>query len=171
MATQLEMFDTPAPLPKAKRRRPEEFRPAPFVAGSTTSRQAAQSVQEFTGAMRLRVLAFIASRGAEGATSDEAEHGLGMIHQSSSPRIVELHDGGYITDSGNRRPTVRGRLAIVWLPTELGLAMALDPLPARAARCKAKLVTMGSSRSHRCMLAKGHKGTHRTATGDTWGDP
>jgi len=59
-------------------------------------------------------------RGLElhGATSDELEQRSGLPHQTVSPRLWELHHKlGLIVDSGRRRPTVRGRAAIVYVAT------------------------------------------------------
>ena len=50
-----------------------------------------------------------------GATCDEVESDIGMIHQSASARIRGLVKMGLLRESGSRRKTRRGRLAIVWV--------------------------------------------------------
>ena len=67
-------------------------------------------------AMRARLLEYIRSRGAEGATADEVERRLGLPHQSASARISEMFRDGAIHDSGRRRKTAHGRAARVYLP-------------------------------------------------------
>jgi hypothetical protein len=49
-----------------------------------------------------------------GATCDEIEVGLGMLHQTASSRINQLARDGWLRDTGDRRETRTGRLAIVW---------------------------------------------------------
>lgn len=62
---------------------------------------------------RLIVLRMIKARGDRGSTCEEAEHALGMLHQSCSARIKELHDMGVIYVDGSRL-TVSGRAARVY---------------------------------------------------------
>lgn len=91
----------------------------PFVAGSDTSEQAAESVKETAASVRNRILKFIEIRGEEGATCDEVERFLGLKHQTASARIAELHHKfRRIVDSGQRRKTRSGRNAAVYVATE-----------------------------------------------------
>jgi hypothetical protein len=61
---------------------------------------------------------------ADGATCDEIELEFGMPHQTASARLWELQGNGVlrgqqlIEDSGARRRTRRGTLAIVWRATD-----------------------------------------------------
>ena len=86
----------------------------PRVAGSDTSRQAAESIEGSVDTMRARVLAFIRSSGLDGATDDEMEAEMGMRHQTVSARRRELVLKGLVRDSGSRRETRSGRKATVW---------------------------------------------------------
>src|SRR5215469_8720932 len=49
-----------------------------------------------------------------GATGYEVVVGLGLLPQSVSPTITKLRKTGHLVDSGERRPTNTGRMAIVW---------------------------------------------------------
>lgn len=75
-------------------------------------------------AMRSRLLEYIRSRGAEGATADEIERRLALPHQSASARLSEMLRDGAIHDSGRRRKTAQGRQARVYLP---GAPLATEP--------------------------------------------
>jgi hypothetical protein len=90
-----------------------------------TSKAAASWIGGKSGKLRLTVLWAIRSA-PNGLTDEQGYTALGMAANTWRPRRVELHkgwkdfDGGYITDSGRRRRTVSGRLAIVWVATEKG---------------------------------------------------
>jgi predicted ArsR family transcriptional regulator len=78
-----------------------------------TSIAAYESLKSETKARRdQRILAYIQTNG--GATCCEVETALGMLHQSASATITHLRKAGYIVDTGERRPTNTGRMAIVW---------------------------------------------------------
>jgi hypothetical protein len=51
---------------------------------------------------------------ANGATCWEVEQELELLHQSASPLIRRLRLKGQLVDTGQRRPTGSGRMAIVW---------------------------------------------------------
>lgn len=68
-----------------------------------------------SGTARRRVLEFIEAH--HGATDDEVQVGLGMNPNTQRPRRVELVEGGFIRDSGQRRKTQGGADAIVWKAT------------------------------------------------------
>lgn len=62
---------------------------------------------------RVRILRLIRDRGARGATCDEAEEALGLLHQTAAARINELYkpknrQPPFIRDSGKRRMTRAG---------------------------------------------------------------
>jgi len=88
--------------------------PAPAANWSRTSRAAAQAIRESAPTLRARVLAFIAARGAHGATNDEIVAGLGMLLQSVCARANELWGAHLIRDSGRTRLSRTGRAAKVW---------------------------------------------------------
>lgn len=75
-----------------------------------------------SGSQRLRVLEAIARAGDEGRTDAELEDRLGMLRPSPGNRRGELVAGGWVRDSGRRRPTRTGSPAVVWVLTEAGRA-------------------------------------------------
>ena len=58
---------------------------------------------------------FIAAGGRDGATRDEIETALGMLHQTLNPRLRELEQANCIEDSGAVRKTKSGMDAVVWV--------------------------------------------------------
>lgn len=105
--------------------------------GADTSAAAHSSgTDEGRLAMRTRLLGFIRSRGAEGATADEIEHALEFPHQSASARISEMLRDGAIHDSGRRRKTHQGRAARVYL-----LGAPPEPAPSAAPMVQASILT------------------------------
>lgn len=87
----------------------------PHVRGSATSLAAAISVADTAGTLRSQVFAFVARRDQNGATCWEAERDMGLRHQTASARIRELAQSGALVDSGRKRRTETGRLAVVWI--------------------------------------------------------
>jgi hypothetical protein len=59
-----------------------------------------------------QILAYIKTNGD--ATCWEVETQLGLLHQSASSTITRLRSAGHVVDTGERRPTNTGRMAIVW---------------------------------------------------------
>lgn len=96
----------------------------PPTGSSDTSKEAARSLPSRGADLRARVLAYIVSRGSEGATCWEAERALAFMHQTCSPRIWELRRAGRVADSGQRRMTGSGRQAVVWVVLPEGAAPA-----------------------------------------------
>lgn len=86
-----------------------------YVRTSETSRAAQASAQPKAGTKRALVLAFIRGRGADGATDEEIQRDLPMGPNTERPRRVELVDAGLIRDSGRRRETLGGAMAVVWV--------------------------------------------------------
>src|SRR5262245_12590037 len=85
------------------------------VRGSDTSIDAADSLDEsLLSVLRARIFALIDVRGDHGATCDEVEVVLGLRHQTASARVRELSLGGFIFDTGKRRPTRSGRGARIY---------------------------------------------------------
>lgn len=109
MATQLEFPPTGAYAPS------ESFEAAASIAGCVAD-------------IRERVFLFIEARGRLGATCDEVEQWLGMLHQTASARVYELHggDGRYPERIRNiwcvgkkfTRKTRRNRSAAVYVVLE-----------------------------------------------------
>lgn len=83
----------------------------PHEASSETSREAAESVAEISGAQRQAVADLIVQ---SPRTDDEIEVLTGYRHQSCSARRRELVLAGVIEDSGEKRLTRSGRKATVW---------------------------------------------------------
>ena len=82
--------------------------------GTPTSKDAAADIRAHTPKLRAKVLAFVASRGAYGATAQEIEAGTGLAGNTVRPRLVELAENGCIERTGRTRPTTSGRQASVW---------------------------------------------------------
>lgn len=91
------------------------FDDPPAQRHSPTSRAAAESIKPSTGTLRLRVLAYIRSAGAHGATDEELIDALGMAPSTARPRRIECVSAGWVHDSGRTRPTRSGRQATVWV--------------------------------------------------------
>jgi len=101
---------TPTPLRQAQlagRSRPHS--------GSETSRAAAAAIEPQAGTLCASVYSFIVGRGEAGATDHEIQAGLRLDGNSERPRRKALENRGLIEDSGRRRETPTGRMAIVWV--------------------------------------------------------
>lgn len=90
-----------------------------------TSVAAAKRALPRSGTKRARVLYEIATAPA-GCTDDEIITRTGFLHQSVGPRRLELEQGGWVEDSGERRKTRMGNPAIVWKLTPTAQAR-FDP--------------------------------------------
>lgn len=84
----------------------------PFVKDSDTSEAAAHQTDAETG--RRRILTFFYQKGG-GATVDEVEVALSMLHQTASARVRDLVMSKQLRDSGLRRLTRSGRKARVMI--------------------------------------------------------
>jgi hypothetical protein len=83
-----------------------------------TSLAALESVQPAVPSIRQRIYDYIASRGAEGATTDEVEAALNIPGNTVRPRMRELEFGNLKTQimfSWTTRATRRGRQAHVYV--------------------------------------------------------
>lgn len=109
----------------------------PFVRGSDTSEAAAESVADSVEAMRALVFEAICASGEHGRTCDAIERRMAMLHQTASARVRDLALMGVIKDSGKRRKTRSGRLAVVWVKAPLGSGQ--QP-PAKISHAAQKLV-------------------------------
>jgi len=92
--------------------------PAHHNAPPCSSDAAAKAIERQTGGLRERVLAYIRSRGTDGATDQETQAMLGLACQTQTPRRRELAKAGAVVDSGRRRLTQSGRAATVWIAAE-----------------------------------------------------
>lgn len=92
--------------------------PRPAANWTRTSRLAAGAIREAAPTLRAKVLAFIAARGATGATNDEIAAGLRMLTATVCGRANELWAAKQIRDSGQMRLTRSGRNAKVWVAVE-----------------------------------------------------
>ena len=77
------------------------------------SREAYASVDHATA--KARVLEYLTMCGSEGATDDEIEVALSMIHQTASSTRRGLVKDGEVVNAGRRRVTRTGRGATVWI--------------------------------------------------------
>ena len=102
--TQAQLFSNEAPS-----------LPPPPPGKTDTSAEAAAKIQAHVDDSSRKIFSMIKERG--GATCDEVEAEIGMIHQSASARIRGLVQAGLIAESPLRRPTRSGRPAIVWIVT------------------------------------------------------
>ena len=100
-------------------RQMELFGPARLDAvptnGTATSQAAAKRIQPAARGLALKIFEYIASRGAVGATDEEA-----MLACSISPNTIRGRRGrlaeiGWIRLSGQTRPTRSGEAANVWI--------------------------------------------------------
>ena len=86
---------------------------APFEAGSSTSKAAADAIEPARATLRMTVFCYIRSA-FDGLTDDEIEIVSSLPHQTASARRRELVLSGHIEDSGKQRSTRSGRMATVW---------------------------------------------------------
>jgi hypothetical protein len=106
------------PLPDnkpVKPQRPAIDRNVAFTGKRDTSRNAAARVLPSTGTKRRRVYDAIMANMSNGMTCDEVCVETGMLVQSATSAINTLSHDGWLVDSGDRRPTRTGVLAIVWV--------------------------------------------------------
>jgi len=82
-----------------------------------TSLQARASIERMTHTLRGEVFRFI--RDWSGSTDEEIQVGLEMNPSTERPRRGELVEQGLIEDSGSRRKTQSGHLAIIWHLTDV----------------------------------------------------
>lgn len=116
----------------------------PSAGPRSTKRAAAESIAPHKSRLCERVLAFIRGRGARGATDEETTLGLAMRSDTARARRCELADTGLVIDSGQRRPTLSGRRAVVWVAAG-GPPDGTGPSPAEASAgpCQLRLTGAG----------------------------
>ena len=86
----------------------------PYQQHSETSREAARSIKDCVHTLRAQVLAFIQMHSL-GVSDDEIQSGLEISGSTERPRRVELQKLGLVVDSGRRRATASGRMAVIWI--------------------------------------------------------
>lgn len=72
------------------------------------------AIEMLSEASTLQAKVYRVIRDNDGGTDDEIEMLLGLRHQTASARRRELVLLGAVEDSGERRVTSSGRMAIVW---------------------------------------------------------
>lgn len=98
---------------------------APWARGSETSRTAASLAVPVQASAREQIIAFLAAvppMAHPGYTDEQLERRLNRPHQTVSSARNWLVNNGWVRDSGERRPTRNGRMAVVWQLTPAGLA-------------------------------------------------
>ena len=104
--------------------RPVGWKPSkeqlPYVKGSDTSEEAAESMKDRAATLRFAVYRCVDSAGYEGRTCDEVEMIMDGKHQTISPRFTELsteggRDGRWLVRLQTKRPTRSGRSAFVYV--------------------------------------------------------
>ena len=89
--------------------------PLPFVRESATSRAAAESMLIRAPTDEGSVWRYLLWEAERGATDDEIEIQLDLLHQTASARRRGLVRKKVVVDSGMTRKTRSGRSAIVWV--------------------------------------------------------
>ena len=79
-----------------------------------TSKWAAQATSSRSGGQRLRVWTALNQLGT--ATDFELADHIGILRSSAAKRRQELAEAGLVVDTGRRRQTDTGTMAIVWCP-------------------------------------------------------
>ena len=80
-----------------------------------TSKVAATRITRYARNQRMRVFDAIENAGTWGLTDEEGQALTGIKTQSYTPRRGELAQAGQIRDTGERRKTVSGCPAAVWV--------------------------------------------------------
>lgn len=102
-----------------------------FHEGSDASTEAFKRNREHLTGVRAEVYAFVASRGAEGATIDEATIGLRKPWQTVGARISELVADGDIVRLAKMRDTSRGNPSHVHVTLRVWEQMGQPPAAVR----------------------------------------
>jgi len=79
------------------------------------SKRAYAAFHDFAPTVVGRVFNFLCSRGQTGATDDEMEEALSILHQTINPCRQLLHKNGWIKQNGQERLTRSGCSACVWV--------------------------------------------------------
>jgi len=105
----------------------------PYVQGSATSKAAADSQGLKAQVDEARVLAHLQACGGIGATDDEVELALGMLHQTASARRRGLVLKDFVVNSGYTRATRTGCHATVWITAAVAATIEMAAIAAAEA--------------------------------------
>lgn len=103
------------PTLEPKKARPAVDRNKVFTNFQATSQAAAQNALPSSGTKRRQVYDLIMVNMSNGMTADEVQVSTDFSPNTINPTIKGLADDGWIVDSGERRPTRTGNMAIVWV--------------------------------------------------------
>lgn len=81
---------------------------------------AASAIHPITGARRLEAFGHLYRAGSNGLTDDEGGRLMDGDRLDFGRRRFELVENGWVEKTTKRRPTPRGRMAVVWEVTEGG---------------------------------------------------
>ena len=101
-------------------------RSVPYVVDQLTSQQAAESMRSMVGALNGDIMREFLTVDGTGLTADGVQARLRGTHQTISARVSELSRMGWLVDTGQRRPTRTGRLAIVYRATAAARTASQD---------------------------------------------
>lgn len=94
----------------------QKYPDAPAYRNNDTSKAAAKAMKPSASTIRQSVLAVIALKKTDGATSKELAEILSLPYETVQPRTSELKAQGKIKDSGQRRASrAEDKMAIVWV--------------------------------------------------------
>jgi hypothetical protein len=85
----------------------------PSVSHSETSQAAARQIKKRVGPLHLVIIKFLTDN-PHGATDEEMQIRIPMPANTERPRRRELELLGRVADSGRRKLTSTGRMAVVW---------------------------------------------------------
>ncbi|MEJ5151220.1 hypothetical protein [Comamonas sp. MYb396] len=91
----------------------------PYQIHSDTSRSAAEAIADGAHTFKAKVLDAIQKAGVHGMTDEECAHKLMIGPNTQRPRRVKLVEEKLVVDSGQRRKTLGGRNAIVWVSAQI----------------------------------------------------
>lgn len=100
---------------------------AKYTAGSDTSQAAAGLAVPVQYSARQQIIKLLAHLGELGLTDDQMETRLRRSHQTVSSARNWLVEAGWVRDSGQRRKTRSGRMAVVWMLTDTGVRQTTQP--------------------------------------------
>ena len=79
-----------------------------------TSRAAARAARHSSARVRAMIRNHLVLCGSYGATDPEIQAALNLSGDTERPRRGDLFKAGFCIDSGFKRPTASGLMAIVW---------------------------------------------------------
>jgi hypothetical protein len=94
-------------------------RDPPAVRGSETSREAAEEIRPHLNRLEAVVLDAVRASGMDGLTDEEGIDATRLSPSTYRPRRVRMVELGRVVDSGRKRATASGRLAVVWVTRDV----------------------------------------------------